>query len=58
MKPTQQMIDDIRQWTAAREYEVWQIQLAAKTNNTFSEYHPDNLRAQIRRLRGLLNEAL
>lgn len=57
MKPSEQMIAEQRQRAEARAYELWQIRLAARTNNTGSHYHPDKIRAQIADLRRLLHDA-
>jgi len=58
MKPTKEQIAEMIRRESAHTYEVWQIRNAAKTNNTWSEHHPENIRRRIAEARALLNEAL
>ncbi len=57
MKPTkeqeQELIDAIRH----RAYVVWQIQLAAKTGDLYSGYHPEQIKRSIADLETILSDA-
>lgn len=55
---TAEQLAQMQQEAAARTYEVYQIRLAARTNNTWSEHHPDNIRKRIAAEQALLNVAL
>lgn len=41
----------------ARERELWEIRLAVSTKDYCSPSHPNNIRAEIKRLESLLKEA-
>lgn len=58
MNFTKAQIEEQCRQIAAWDYEVSQVRLAAKTNNQWSEHHPDHIRRRIARDRALLQEAL
>ncbi len=43
MKPTKEELEEITQRINAREYELWQVNLAVTTKNTLSAHHPVNI---------------
>ncbi len=58
MNFTKKQIAEMMERTAARAYQIWQIRLAARMNNTSSEHHPENIRRRMAKDRELLREAL
>mgnify|MGYP001605268137 CR=1 FL=1 len=58
MNFTKEQIEEQMHRIAAWDYKVSQVRLAARTNNQWSEHHPDHIRRRISQDRALLREAL
>tara|TARA_R110000868_G_scaffold52869_1_gene166473 strand:+ start:478 stop:663 length:186 start_codon:yes stop_codon:yes gene_type:complete len=54
MKLTKEELLEIMQRINAREYELWQVNLAVAAKNTFSAHHPVNILRDISDARRLL----
>lgn len=58
MNFTEDQLAEMVEQEHQKSHHIWQIQLAVKTNNLFSHYHPSNIRRRIREEAQLLRAAL
>lgn len=56
MQPSQEDLAALFYAIHARERELWEVKLAASTDNFASSYHPNSIRQEIHRLQSLLKE--